>query len=30
MFRLSNKSKSLGLLVFLGLLVEAAIPNARS
>jgi hypothetical protein len=28
MFRLSNKSKSLGLLVFLGLLVEAAIPSA--
>ena len=27
MFRLSNKSKSLGLLVFLGLLVEAAIPS---
>ncbi len=28
MFRLSNKSKILGLLVFLGLLVEAAIPTA--
>lgn len=28
MFRLSNKSKTLGLLVFLGLLVEAAIPTA--
>ncbi|MEG4214450.1 hypothetical protein QUA27_03225 [Microcoleus sp. Pol14C6] len=28
MFRLSNKSKSLGLLVFLGLLIEAAIPTA--
>jgi len=28
MFHLSNKSKSLGLLVFLGLLVEAAIPTA--
>ncbi|MEG4058660.1 MULTISPECIES: hypothetical protein [unclassified Microcoleus] len=28
MFRLSNKSKSLGLLVFLGLLIEAAIPSA--
>ena len=28
MFRLSNKSKNLGLLVFLGLLVEAAIPSA--
>jgi hypothetical protein len=28
MFRLSNKSKSLGLLVFMGLLVEAAIPSA--
>jgi hypothetical protein len=28
MFRLSNKNKSLGLLVFLGLLVEAAIPTA--
>jgi hypothetical protein len=28
MFRLSNKSKSLGLLVFWGLLVEAAIPSA--
>ena len=28
MFRLSNKSKSLGLLVFFGLLVEAAIPSA--
>ncbi|MEG4962183.1 MULTISPECIES: hypothetical protein [unclassified Microcoleus] len=27
MFRLSNTSKSLGLLVFLGLLIEAAIPN---
>jgi len=28
MFRLSNKSKSLGLLVFWGLLIEAAIPTA--
>ena len=28
MFRLSNKSKILGLLVFLGLLVEAAMPTA--
>ncbi|MEG4571925.1 hypothetical protein QUA56_04235 [Microcoleus sp. N3A4] len=28
MFRLLNKSKSLGLLVFLGLLIEAAIPSA--
>jgi hypothetical protein len=28
MFRLSNKSKILGLLVFWGLLVEAAIPTA--
>jgi len=28
MFRLSNKSKNLGLLVFLGLLVEATIPSA--
>jgi hypothetical protein len=28
MFRLSNKSKNLGLLVFLGFLVEAAIPTA--
>ena len=28
MFRLSNKSKNLGLLVFLGLLIEAAIPSA--
>ena len=28
MFRLSQKNKSLGLLVFLGLLVEAAIPSA--
>ncbi|MEG4205425.1 hypothetical protein QUA20_16010 [Microcoleus sp. Pol7_A1] len=28
MFRLSNTSKSLGLLVFFGLLIEAAIPNA--
>jgi len=28
MFRLSNKSKSLGLLVFSALLVEAAIPSA--
>src|SRR4028118_940086 len=28
MFRLSNKNKSLGLLVFLGLLVEAALPTA--
>jgi hypothetical protein len=28
MFRLSKKNKSLGLLVFLGLLVEAAIPSA--
>ena len=28
MFRLSNKSKSLGMLVFFGLLVEAAIPSA--
>ncbi|MEG4234101.1 hypothetical protein QUA40_18640 [Microcoleus sp. Pol11C3] len=28
MFHLSNKSKTLGLLVFLGLLVEAAIPTA--
>ena len=28
MFPLSNKSKTLGLLVFLGLLVEAAIPSA--
>lgn len=28
MFRLSNKSKSLGLLVVLGLLVEATIPSA--
>jgi hypothetical protein len=28
MFRLSNKSKILGLLVFLGLLVGAAIPTA--
>ena len=28
MFRLSNKSKSLGLLVFWGLLIEAAIPSA--
>ncbi|MEG4392486.1 hypothetical protein [Microcoleus sp. BROC3] len=27
MFRLSNKSKSLGFLVFLGLLIEAAIPS---
>ncbi|MEG5000733.1 hypothetical protein [Microcoleus sp. B4-D4] len=28
MLRLSNKSKCLGILVFLGLLIEAAIPNA--
>ena len=28
MFRLSNKSKNLGWLVFLGLLLEAAIPSA--
>jgi hypothetical protein len=28
MLHLSNKSKSLGLLVFLGLLIEAAIPSA--
>jgi hypothetical protein len=28
MFRLSNKSKNLGLLVFLGLILEAAIPSA--
>ncbi|MEG3895390.1 MULTISPECIES: hypothetical protein [unclassified Microcoleus] len=28
MFRLSNKSKSLGLLVFVGLLVEAVMPIA--
>ncbi|MEG4090385.1 hypothetical protein QUA38_13325 [Microcoleus sp. Pol12B4] len=28
MFHLSNKSKSLGLLVFWGLLIEAAIPTA--
>ena len=28
MFRLSNKSKNLGLLVCLGLLIEATIPNA--
>ncbi|MBE9132566.1 hypothetical protein [Tychonema sp. LEGE 07196] len=28
MFRLSNKNKILGILVFLGLLIEATIPNA--